>query len=404
MAALANAAAVASPPAQAAVSVAPERTRLASVDLVRGAIMVIMALDHVRDFVTNQRFQPEDLTKSNVWLFFTRWITHFCAPSFFLLAGIGIGLSMLRGKKPADMTRFLLTRGVWLMIMDLTISDFGWGFTFHMVPIFAVVVWTLGLSMICMAALIRLPKVAVATLSLALIGLHNLFDVVEPATFGVFAPAWTLLHVPGFVIPGKFLSTYPLIPWVGVMGIGYVLASAFTWEPARRKRILIGVGLAATGLFVVLRATHSFGNTFPWTTQSTPELTFASFFNVRKYPPSLQFLLMTLGPVLVALALAEKARGRVAEWITVYGRVPFFYYCGHIYLAHVIGIALAAAQIGGLHQINILTEPDKLPAGYGLALPGVYLAWAIVVAIMYFPCRWFGNLRARRSDWWLSYL
>lgn len=378
--------------------------RLQSVDVVRGAVMVLMALDHVRDFITNQRFQPEDLTRASVALFATRWVTHFCAPTFFLLAGLGIGLAMNRGKTAPEVSRFLLTRGIWLMILDLTISDFGWGFTIHTVPVFAVVIWTLGLSMVCMAALIRLPRVAVLAVSLALIGLHNLFDGVQPAQLGAFGPVWTLLHVPGFLVPGKFLSTYPLIPWVGVMGAGYVLASVYRWDVERRRRFLLWTGLAATVLFVLLRATHSYGNPMPWTPQRTPELTAAAFFNVRKYPPSLQFLLMTLGPAMVALALVESVRGRAAHWLTVYGRVPLFYYCAHIYVAHVIAMGLAAAQVGGLHRINILTEADKLPAVYGVGLPSVYATWIAVVLLMYFPCRWFGNLKARRTDWWLSYL
>ncbi|HEX7937704.1 MAG TPA: heparan-alpha-glucosaminide N-acetyltransferase domain-containing protein [Gemmatimonadaceae bacterium] len=389
------------PPAPTA-RIAP-RDRLASVDIVRGAVMVLMALDHVREFVTNQRFQPEDLTRASVALFATRWVTHFCAPSFFLLAGLGIGLAMNRGKTAADMSRFLAVRGVWLMILDLTISDFGWGFSLHMAPVFAVVIWTLGLSMLCMAALVRIPRAAVLTLSLALIALHNLFDAVQPAQLGALAPAWILLHVPGFLVPGTFLSTYPLVPWVGVMGAGYVLASVYQWEPARRRSFLLWTGLAATALFVVLRATHSYGNPLLWTPQRTPELTAAAFFNVRKYPPSLQFLLMTLGPALVALSLAESARGRIADWVVTYGRVPLFYYCVHIYVGHVLAIALAAVQVGGLHRINILTEVDKLPAGYGVGLPGVYATWITVVVIMYFACRWFAELKATRSWWWLRY-
>jgi uncharacterized membrane protein len=387
----------------AATSVAP-RERIDSVDIVRGGIMVLMALDHVRDFVTNQRFQPEDLSRASVGLFATRWVTHFCAPGFFLLAGLGIGLAMLRGKSPAEMSRYLAVRGVWLMILEVTLSDFGWAFDFPTLPVFTVVIWTLGLSMIFMALLVRLPRAAVLTISLALIALHNLFDAVQPAQFGAWGWIWNVLHVPGFLIPGKLLSTYPLIPWVGVMGAGYALASVYSWDAGRRRAFLVWTGVAATALFVALRATHSYGNTIPWTPQRTPELTAAAFFNVRKYPPSLQFLLMTLGPTLVALSLVESARGRIANWITTYGRVPLFYYMGHIYLAHVIAIVLAAIQVGGLHRINILTGTDQLPAGFGVGLPGVYLTWILVVALMYFPCRWFAKLRATRSDWWLSYL
>jgi uncharacterized membrane protein len=388
----------------AASSVAP-RERVASVDLIRGAIMVIMALDHVRDFVSNQRYRPEDLTTADVWLFATRWITHYCAPTFFLLAGVGIGLALLRSKKPEDMSRYLAIRGFWLMVLDVTVGDFNFAFAFGWSPVFAVVLWTLGLSMICMAGLIRLPKNVVAVFSVVLIFAHNLLDGVRSASLPTaLQPIWVFLHEPNFVIPGKFISSYPLIPWVGVMGLGYALASAYAWDAERRKKLFIGIGVTATLLFVALRATHSYGNPGVWTPQRSPDLTIAAFFNLQKYPPSLQFLGMTLGPVLVALALVENARGRIANIVAVYGKVPFFYYFGHFFLAHTIAIIVAAIQIGGLHRINILTESDKIPAGFGFALPGVYLTWITVVAIMYFPCKWFADLKGRRSDWWLSYL
>jgi uncharacterized membrane protein len=400
MTAIAQSAAPAAPRTPAA----PRQSRVASVDVVRGAVMILMALDHVRDYVTNLRFQPENLERGTAALFATRWVTHFCAPAFFLLAGIGIGVAMNRGKRPGEMSRYLVTRGLWLLVLELVITPLGWRFDVNLLPAFALVLWALGWSMILMALMVHLPRVVVGALAVLVIVGHNALDGVRPAAFGSFAWLWHVLHVPGFAVPGVFLVAYPLIPWVGVMGLGYVLASAYAWDSERRKKLFVAIGVAATLMFVALRATHSYGNPGVWTPQRSPDLTVAAFFNLQKYPPSLQFLGMTLGPVLIALALVEKAHGRVASIITVYGKVPFFYYFGHFYLAHIIAIGVAAVQVGGLHRINILTEAEKIPVGFGFALPGVYITWMIVVALMYFPSRWFADLKARRPDLvWLSY-
>jgi uncharacterized membrane protein len=383
-------------------STSPPRT--ASVDVVRGAIMVIMALDHVRDFVTNLRFQPEDLARGSAALFATRWITHFCAPGFFLLAGIGTGLAMQRGKTAAEMSRFLVTRGLWLVFLELTVMTVAWQFGFQLMPAIAVILWALGWSMVAMAAIVHAPRVVVAVVSLALIAGHNLFDKVQPSALGSFGWLWTFLHAQGFMIPGKLFIAYPLVPWVAVMAIGWVLASTYSWEPARRQQLFLRVGAAAVVAFIVLRYLNGYGNTFTWTEQRTSALTVASFLNVQKYPPSLDFLLMTLGPMLMVLALTERARGRIADWLTVYGRVPLFYYVLHFTLAHIVGVCLRLIQGGELAAIPILRDPAAIPAWYGVSLPGVYLAWALVVALMYWPCRWFADLKRRRSDWWLGYL
>lgn len=373
------------------------QARVTSVDIIRGAVMVLMALDHVRDYVTNQRFRPEDLSRASVALFATRWVTHFCAPAFSLLAGVGIGLWMRRGRSAAEASRFLVTRGLWLVFLDLTVSAIGWQFGFRLIPAYALVVWALGWSMVVMAALVHLPRAVVAALSIATIAAHNLFDGVPPS------PLWQLLHVPGFVISGKLFVAYPLVPWVAVMALGYVLADVYGWEATRRRRFLIRTGLLTTLAFVVVRYVNGYGNPFPWSTQHSTALTAASFLNVLKYPPSLDFLLMTLGPIMVALALAEGMRGRVASWLSVYGRVPLFYYIVHIYVAHALAMILALLQGGEFRRILVVTDPASIPAWYGVSLPGVYVAWAIVVLFMYLPCRWYAGLKARRSDWWLRY-
>jgi uncharacterized membrane protein len=378
-------------------------SRVHSVDIVRGTVMVLMALDHVRDYVTNVRIRPEDLSRASVALFATRWVTHFCAPAFFLLAGVGIGISMGRGRSSAHMSRLLLTRGLWLVFLDLTVSAMGWQFGFNLLPAFALVIWALGWSMIVMAALVHAPRGVIASVSLAAIALHNLLDGLPPEALGRFAPLWHFVHVPGFAIPGTLFIGYPLVPWFAVMALGYVLAPIYEWTPARRRRVLVWSGALATASFVALRLVNGYGNPAPWSALRTPALTVAAFLNVNKYPPSLLFLLMTLGPILVGLAYAEGLRGRVAGWLSVYGRVPLFYYIGHIYVAHAVAILLGLAQSGELRRFPVVSDPASIPPWFGVPLWGVYLCWIAVVLLMYVPCRWFARLKQERSDWWLAY-
>jgi len=378
--------------------------RLASVDILRGAIMVVMALDHVRDFVTNHRAPPENLAEGSAALFATRWVTHFCAPTFALLAGLGIGLAMQRGKRARAMSRFLVTRGLWLIVLDVVVTPIGWQLGFHLLPAFTLVLWSLGVSMIVMAALVHVPRRVVAIGALAMIAGHNLLDGITPQMLGPLAPLWHILHVPGFAVPDVVFVAYPLVPWVAVVALGWSLAALYAWDAARRRTFLLRAGIAATLLFVLLRALNGYGNPAPWTSQRSPALTVAAFLNVLKYPPSLDFLLMTLGPALVALALLERARGRVAGWLAVYGRVPLFYYVIHIYLAALLAVALAWVQGGEPRRILAVTDPGSIPPWYGVSLAGVYIAWALVVVAMYPLCRWFARLKARRTDWWLAYL
>jgi uncharacterized membrane protein len=380
-----------------------DRKRIQSIDIVRGVVMIFMALDHVRDWVTNQRFRPEDLSKSTPALFATRWITHFCAPTFFLLAGVGVGILYLRGKTADSLSRFLLIRGVWLLILELIITPVGWQFGFEFIPAFALVLWALGWSMLLLALLIHLPRPLVAVFCGALIFGHNLLDPIKPAALGRFAGLWNLLHVPGFIIPNKLFVGYPLIPWVAVMATGFLLATVYAWEPQRRQRFLIQAGGAAVLLFIALRALNGYGNPGPWAAQRSSALTVASFLNTQKYPPSLDYLLMTLGPALIALALAERVHGRIADWVAVYGRVPLFFYVVHIFVAHALAVVLAYVQGGELRRIQVVNHPDLIPAWYGVPLVGVYAAWAVVVLLLYFPCRRFARLKNTRSDWWLSY-
>ncbi len=381
----------------------PARARIGAVDLVRGAAIVLMALDHTRDYTTALRFQPENLALSSLPLFLTRWVTHFCAPTFLLLAGVGIGLQAQRTPLPA-LRRFLLTRGLWLLVLELVVTPVGWQFGFEPLPAFALVLWVLGWSMLLMAALAGLPPVVIGAAALTLIAGHNLTDAVSPAAFGVLAPLWQFLHVPGFLWPGGTLIGYPLVPWFAVMALGYALAPAFEWESGRRQRVLIQAGLAAVAVFVALRTFNGYGNPAPWQPQATPGLTVASFLNLLKYPPSLQFLLMTLGPAFIALALAERARGRIDGVLAVYGRVPLFFYVAHIFVVHTVAVLIAFAQSGEWRRIQAVTHPDQIPPWFGLPLPGVYVAWILVVASLYVPCRAMDRWKSTRPEWWWRYV
>lgn len=381
------------------------RQRVTSVDVVRGLVMVIMALDHARDFFTNVRFAPEDLTATNLPLFFTRWITHFCAPTFVLLAGVGAGISAANGKPLSSLSRFLVTRGLWLVVAELTIVRFGWTFNLDYAnQVWVQVIWVLGLSMIVLAGLVHLPRWAIATFGLVMIAGHNLLDPIGlihqgPTLIGAGLRdwIWAILHVPALPV------FYPLIPWVGVMAVGYAMAPWLALEgPARRRRLLL-VGAAITIGFVLLRWLNVYGDPQPWAVEPRPGMTLAAFLATAKYPPSLLYLMMTLGPMLMVLALVDQARGPVARFFEVIGRVPFFYYIAHIYLLHLMTLGVAAAQgrdLGVFFNAFFMYPPD-----WGFGLPVVYLMWLVAVAVLYPMCRWFAGVKARRRDLaWLSYL
>jgi uncharacterized membrane protein len=386
---------------------APRRGRIDSVDVLRGLVMVIMALDHTRDYFSNARFDPLDLARTTPALFFTRWITHFCAPVFVFLAGTGAFLSGARGRAKRDLSRFLWTRGLWLVVVEVTIVSFGWSFDFGLHDIALQVIWVIGWSMVVLAALVRLPTAAVGGIGVAIIALHNLLDPIRPERFGDFGWAWKIVHVASWApiaSPGghRFMLIYPLVPWIGVMAAGYAFGSVFTWDSARRKRFLALCGSGLVLLFVALRWSNVYGDPHPWAVQKNGVYTLLSFVNCEKYPPSLLYLLMTLGPAILLLALLERPAGSIASKTCVYGRVPFFYYVLHIPLIHGMAVAVFYAKYGP--AILGYGPANPPPADFGFGLPLVYLFWAAAVAILYRPCRWFAGLKARRRDVWLSYL
>jgi len=390
--------------------------RLASVDVLRGLAMVLMALDHARDFLTYTRSAPEDIAHTSAALFFTRVVTHFCAPIFAFLAGTGAFLSTRRGKTVQQVSWFFFTRGLWLVLLELTLVDFAWGF----VPwVQAGVLWGLGWSMAAMAVIVWLPIEWIAVFGLGMIATHNLLDKITPAAFGNLSWVWTLLHYPGPISIGgvEFSVRYVLIPWIGVMAAGFAFGSLLL-RPDRRRWILT-LGIGATALFFVLRGINLYGNGIAglagryaraagsWHVQSSMSATVISFFNTLKYPPSLDYLLMTLGPALILLGLLDrvKAEGGLGRVLLVFGRVPLFYYVLHLYLLHLIAILVAIAFQQPILHGSVIADFVQRPVGYGHSLPFIYAMWLLSVAILYLPSRWFMEFRSRHRDWaWLSYL
>ena len=384
-----------------ASSATPVR-RVDSVDFVRGLVMVVMVLDHVRAYATAVRFDPTDVALTTVPLFLTRWITHYCAPTFVFLAGVGAWSAATR-RTPAALSRFLLTRGLWFILLEATVVSLGWYFRFDWsLGVIGQVIWAIGASMVVLAAVSRLPRAAVGAIAVAIVAGHNLLDGVRPETFGAFAPLWRLLHVPGPLEVAPMLVMYPMLPWFGVMALGWAAGPlVLSREPGRARRLIVA-GAVATLAFVALRAVNGYGDPAPWTPQATAAGTAMSFLNVTKYPPSLAYVLMTLGPALVLLGLAERMRGPVAAALVTFGRVPLFFYVAHLYLAHALGVALAVAT--GHGAAALLDVFVHLPAGYGVGLPGVYAAWLAVTLALLPACAWYARVKAGRREWWWSYL
>ena len=390
--------------------------RIQSVDVLRGAIMMLMAIDHIRDYVARsaQQFLPTDLTRTTLAIFLTRWITHFCAPVFMLTAGLGAYLWMTRGHhSKGELSRLLISRGIWLIGLEVTILRLILlsQISFTANPVILMILWAIGVSMIALAGLVYLPIRVIAAVSIAIIALHNLFDGVSAQRFGRAAWIWDILHQQGlFTFHGvNFVTAYPVLPWIGVVAGGYCLGTVFEWDAHRRRSFLIRMGLALTGAFVVVRAVNIYGDPQPWSHQSSPVFTILSFLNVRKYPPSLDFLLMTLGPAMVAMAWLEKFHFRFTNPLIVFGRVPFFYYGAHLLLAHLIEIGMNFVRYGGKSFLLIappaMGSPSKLfPNDFGFPLWTVYLVWVVVLLLLYPACLWFARLKQRRRDWWLTYL
>lgn len=394
--------AIAEPASAAAVT---KRVRIESIDVVRGVIMILMALDHTRDFFGNSRLNPTDPATTTISLFFTRWITHFCAPVFFLLTGTGAYLS-LRKKSKGELSRFLFTRGLWLIFLEIVVVRcFGWQFNFDYHLTILNVLWALGWAMITLSVLVYLPASVVAGFGIVMIATHNLLDSVDSSN-----PIWSILHSPNILLnhPGHIvLVAYALIPWVGVTAVGYGLGQIYRWPAERRTALLLPLGIGLTAAFVILRVINLYGDPLPWTTQRSPVFTVLSFLNTNKYPPSLLYLLMTLGPALIFLRVVDSGTPRWLQPALIVGKVPMFYYLLHIPLIHLLAVAVCYIRYGHIYWMfespGLRQFPITPPPGWGYALPIVYLLWALVVITLYPLCRWFADLKRRRADAWLSY-
>lgn len=393
-------------------TVAPDAPakRVESVDALRGLVMVLMALDHVRDYFSNFSGDPLAPSTTTSELFFTRWITHFCAPVFVFLAGMAVWFQGSRGRSVGAISRQLWKRGLWLLVLEFTVVKWGWTFRVEGTQWEGQVIWALGVSMIFLAGFVYLPVRWNLGIGLALIAGHNAWDGVQFAETHWFAVPWAMLHGGGQVRLGgnvQLYVLYPLVPWIGVMQVGYGMGGMFALPARERMRRLILLGLGLILLFLLLRATNLYGDREPWETRGTWMRTLFSFLNCSKYPPSLLFLLMTLGPGLLLLGAFEHGVRWVPRWLGVFGRVPLFYYLVHLYLIH--GAAgLTAWALGrkadAAWVLNNAFFSDGRPEGYGYSLGAVYLAWLAIVAVMYPLCAWYDRLKRRSRHPLLSYL
>jgi len=396
---------------------AEPRVRVESVDVLRGLVMVIMALDHTREFFSNYGGNPLDAAHAPGIIYFTRWITHLCAPTFVFLAGTSIYLQFLRKPRP-QLARFLATRGLWLMVAELVVVSSM--LTFHPSTHFFMlqVIWVTGASMILMALLIYLPLWAVTLFGAALVLAHNAFDGISPAAMGPFTgTVWRLLHVPGVLVPpatgNLWLNLYPLIPWPGIMALGFAFGSFLQCPPSQRRRAMLSLGAGSLLVFALLRWSNLYGDPGPWKQQVSGERTFMSFLDVQKYPPSLLFVLVTLGVSICLMAAfdAWQTRGSF-KWLrsilSVYGKVPFFYYVLHFTAIHLAALLTTAALGLDWRWWLRLAPAGSIfagqPPGYGFSLPIVYLVWLAIVTLCYFPCKWFAGVKQRSKNPWLSYL
>jgi uncharacterized membrane protein len=389
-----------------------EKPRVSSIDLMRGIVMVIMAIDHTRDFyhIDNLYFDPTDLTKTNPALFFTRWITHYCAPTFVMLSGAAIAISSQR-KTKGELSRFLLTRGLWLIALEVLVVRFAITFNFFIDGLLFQVIWAIGASMVIMSALVHLPARAIWIGGLAVVSIHNLLEMLPIAMEpGAGAVIWGFFTKTFFYFDGSptVMVPYPVLPWLGIMMSGFGVGLLFSpqFNAAKRKRYLLYIGAAAVALFIVLRFFNLYGDPNPWSEQKNGLFTFMSFLNVTKYPPSLMYTLMTLGPVLMILSWMENANLTLLSPLNVFGRVPLFYYILHFTLIHASAMLIYAVANGvPLSELSVgFTQDFGVPAEGRYNLAGTYLAWFCIVLFLYPLCVWYNRYKSTHKHWWLSYL
>jgi uncharacterized membrane protein len=388
------------------------RRRIQSIDALCGLVMIIMALDHVREFFHYgaMSFQPDDLSRTTAVLFFTRWVTHICAPVFAFTAGLGVCLRLKYGGDTAQVPRFLWTRGLWLVLLDLVVIRFAMFFSLTSGPVILSVLWSLGWSMVVLAFLVRTPARVAAVFSVAVILLHNLADGIPAAALGPAGWVWNIMYQTAAIpVHGAVVITaYPLLPWIAVMAAGYCFGRIILVDEQRCRSRLVRIGISLILAFVILRLLNFYGDPQPWSVQPAPGKTVLSFLRTTKYPPSLEFLLMTLGPAMLIWAWLDRVLLRKSNPLLVFGRVPLFYFIVHLYVIHALAYLFALVRYG---SVEFLKNPlpslggpaAPYPPGFGYDLPVVYVVWILVVALMSAPCRHFARLKERRREWWLSY-
>lgn len=391
------------------LSVTRSAYRVESIDLLRGLVMVIMALDHTRDFFHAPAFtdDPLNLQTTTPVLFFTRFITHFCAPVFVFLAGTSAYFQSLR-KSKKELSLFLIKRGLWLVFIEIFIMSLAFTFNPQYHNIFFQTIWAIGTSMIVLGLAIWLPFKAILAIGLLIVFGHNLLDFAEQNHQGPYPGWWEILHRPAFFRWGNtnLIFLYPILPWIGLMMVGYCFGRLFRQSsPEQRMKRLTLIGGGLILFFIALRATNAYGDPDPWSVQKNATYTFLSFLNVHKYPPSLLFMCVTIGPALLFLAWAGNAKNWFTRFFTVFGRVPFFYYVLHFYVLHIVSAALFMARGHSFSEgINSPTAFRFLIPGEGYDLGIVYLVWIAVVLALYPLCKWFSDYKLKHKDWWLSYL
>ena len=389
-------------------------SRIEAIDFLRGLVMIIMALDHVRMYFALGTWysEPTNLATTTPLLFFTRWITHFCAPVFVFLAGTSAYLYGTRRANIRETALFLLTRGLWLVFVELVIVNFAW--TFDITYSFGIlqVIWAIGISMVVLSALVFLPDRFILIIGALLVFGHNPLDPIRFEGSSALNLIWYVLHQPHSVfIDSTHLINfvYPVLPWIGLMALGYVLGSLYRkdFPLEQRKRWLLNIGGVATLLFLLLRGFNLYGEPHSWQTEDTFIFSFISFLNTTKYPPSLHFLLMTIGPALIFLSAIESAGKRLPGPVTVFGKVPFFFYVVHLYVIHTLAMLLLIYEGHDWHQY-ILSARGIMSGtlrNFGLGLGAVYIIWIVVIVSLYPLCRWYRAHRENHpSQWWLSYL
>jgi uncharacterized membrane protein len=383
--------------------------RIESIDLLKGLVMVIMALDHTRDYfhASAYIFDPADPTQTSLPIFFTRWITHFCAPAFSFLAGLS-AFMVGRRKSIAELSGFLLKRGLWLIFIELTVVNFAWYFDIHFHTFGLLVIWSLGISMIVLAALVHLPQKFILLFSCMMIFGHDLLDNIHfPGNL-----LWEIIHeLSFFKLPGnvQLLVGYPVVPWMAVMALGYYFGSFYdkSFDSIKRKKLFNIIGLSAIILFIILRWTNLYGDPLNWKHYDTITKELISFLNPNKYPPSLLYLLMTLGATFLFLANSENLKGRIVNFFSTFGRVPFFYYILHLYLIHIVAMVFAEFSGFGWQKLVLPSWITFVPdmKGYGFSLWVVYLVWIAIIVLLYPLCKKFDRYKLNHKEkWWLSYL